>query len=259
MWEDIFGLLSCFSLRQVTNCLPTEMRSECDIRRLRSSYIEGLSRQFRQTIILSHGRRPEINSLFSHNFTASTLDQPYCRNFRGVVKLSSTSCGEPIKSASLRVKKQFFLYLPCGSISELPNVSKASAVVLSSHEWCCVFLDLNEIDYLALLLAFQTLATFMSTLFPPPFLLVSQSDRVLLVVPSYVEYLKVRKILRSSNLSNQKSCDFSRFLACHEYTSNPNLTRSRQAFLSGQSSTLIAIAFYDRPLSTLITVFPILC
>lgn len=120
------------------------MRAECDIRRLRPSYVHGLARRFRQTIILSNGRRPEINSLFAAPTNPSS--QACCENFRGLVKLGSTSEGAPIKEGSLRgenlnatyassvkdevksescvfsVSKQMFFYLPCSTVQVLTQV-----------------------------------------------------------------------------------------------------------------------------------------
>lgn len=93
------------------NLLPTQMQPDCDIRRLRQSYIEGLGRKFRQTIVLSSGRRPEINSLFS---TSDPSSQPFCDNYRGIIKLSSISTGSVIKESSFRGK--------CRLNEPLPNV-----------------------------------------------------------------------------------------------------------------------------------------
>lgn len=206
-------------LFRVMNVKPQEWRSDCDIRRLRQTYANGEARRFRQTIVLSEGRRAECMALFS---SSSLTVPPLCDNFRGFIKLFSNADGTVAQKGSLRVAKQLLMSVPCKSYADI-------------HE-----ATLN----------------FFASQFPPPFLAPTHpsptptsGDRLLLVVPSYVEYLRVRRVLKTSNNLAADPRDLRTFRACHEYSSNKMLSTSRHMFRTGQVNLLITterFLFYRR-------------
>lgn len=203
-WENVRDILATLNLK------PASLPKSCDIRRLRLVFSEGLAQQYRQTIVLSNGRRPELNALFPLA-TPDTI----CKNFRGLIQLHRAYLGTPAKEGALRVAKQLFMFVPCDDPTQI----------------------------------YDALLAFVGSQFPQLFLSIGRSDRILLVVPSHVEYLRLRKVLKNSRLTHNDPRCLSRFRTCHEHSSNRMLTTSRQMFRNGDVKLLLTterFLFYRR-------------
>ncbi|KAF8822829.1 hypothetical protein IE077_002373 [Cardiosporidium cionae] len=125
-------------------------------------------------------------------------------NFRGSVKLWNASNGQILRTAAESGIRQMFQRVPC---KEFTNSNDAM---------------LHFLEHTAL----------------PKF--VSNLSGVLLIVPSYVEYVRLWGILKQQNIS---------FRSCHEKSSNKMLSASRQKFFDGECSllvTTIRFLFYRR-------------
>ncbi|KAJ3330292.1 rRNA-binding ribosome biosynthesis protein utp25 [Blyttiomyces sp. JEL0837] len=87
------------------NLIPTNPR-DCDFSRIKSWYLDGRAKHFRQTILLSHYNTPEINALFNKQ----------CKNISGRIKAAKAYSGS-INDIVIHVP-QVFQKINCQSLQQ---------------------------------------------------------------------------------------------------------------------------------------------
>ncbi|CEM37384.1 unnamed protein product [Vitrella brassicaformis CCMP3155] len=115
-------------------------------------------------------------------------------NYRGHVKLLVPSTGQPLARAAATGVRQLFQQVPCSDVNEAPE---------RMLHW----------------LEKKAYPTVISTL-----------SQLILVVPSYVEFVSVRQVLRSLDAE---------FCACHEYSSKRAISRARAFFAQGRIKLMV--------------------
>ena len=166
----------------------------CDFSRVRNWYLDGNARFFRQTIILTAYNTPEINRLFGHNML----------NIAGKVKICKESYEGAILDLGIQVKQAFSRY-------DSPDL-------LADPD--------ARFNY------FTTAIVPSLTKFPR-----AQSTNgqgILVYIPSYMDYVRVRNFLVSSTSTQNIS-----FGSISEYTSVRDVARARSHFFSGRHSLLL--------------------
>ncbi|KAF7456654.1 hypothetical protein HWI79_2823 [Cryptosporidium felis] len=189
-WEH---LLDVFKL---INKLPRKSLGNCDIRRVYQAFIDGRAREFRQTIVISANRLEDINSLF----------RSHTCNRRGFVRLWNPT-------------------------EKMPGFSEKKLAIYKAPRLVCgiqqMFIKTGEsgspedsfLSYLS------------SRLYPDILAAVDgHTQKVLIILPNYVSYLRVRKYLLQQNAV---------FASCNESSSKASLSRNRLAFYKGELPILI--------------------
>ncbi|MCJ1283892.1 rRNA-binding ribosome biosynthesis protein utp25 [Xylographa opegraphella] len=166
----------------------------CDFSRVRNWYLDGNARFLRQTIVLTAYNTPEINRLFGHNML----------NIAGKVKLCKESYEGVMLDLGIQVKQTFSRY----DVSALPTDPDARF-------------------------------KYFSTAIVPSLIKSSQahsskSQGILVFIPSYMDYVRVRNFLASSTSTQNIS-----FGSISEYTPVRDVARARSHFFSGRHSLLL--------------------
>jgi U3 small nucleolar RNA-associated protein 25 len=177
------------------NLLPKDSHG-CDFSRVRHWYLDGQAKRLRQTIILSDYLTPEINSLV----TASL------HNVAGRVKHVPTYPGAMLGVSSLA----------------LPYTTGLTQT----------FLRITSPTYL---LDSDSRFKFFTTTILPPLVRDAKHQRgVLLFIPSYADFVRLRNYLSTSSDTTSLS-----FGSISEYTPVKEVMRARSHFLSGRHSLLL--------------------
>jgi len=238
-WEHVLDVM------QVVNRKPQAIGS-IDISRLRPAFAEGRSRAFRQTAVTSAGRSLDTDGIFSggggaesansgvgaqesalarklrkagqvrlrpradrgergmagsdeealeEEAPAEEASSSTLRNRRGFIRLADPSEGGPLRDATaLGIAKQFFLHVPCRSLSEQRD---------------------------------QLFKAFQARYWRP---LGSSLERLVVVAPTYLDFLRLRKYFREEGSS---------FCSVFEYAKNFKLSQARMKFFHGKRKVLL--------------------
>jgi len=234
-WEHVEDVLAC------VNSKPQELKG-IDISRLRPAFAEGRARTFRQTVVTSAGQSIDADSLFSKSAAEPGLQaklrfggargkgggrgkgqgggrfdsedeedeadvglpgsllpsagvQGTSRSCRGLVKLCAPLDGGALqRSTALGVTRQFFLHVASGSLQEQND---------------------------------RLFEAFESRYWKP---LGSTLERLVVVVNSYFNFLKLRQWLRDEGVS---------FCSAFEYSRNQDLSKARMRFFHGERRLLL--------------------
>ncbi|KAH0479651.1 MAG: uncharacterized protein KVP18_004947 [Porospora cf. gigantea A] len=184
---------------KVLNVRPQSLGS-VDIRRIKESVADGGAGALRQTILLSKYRQVEHSALFSR----------YCRNRRGYVSLATWAYGllntdDKYKTLKTHGVMHSFIGAQCRSPSTLIDDFRSYFV-----------------------------QNFLKGLHPR---LRDRNENVLLVMPSYPDYLCLRKTLKSD-----RHCVGYRVI--HEHSSLSSSNQSRTWFTKGECRLLIMTERY---------------
>ncbi|EEA07742.1 uncharacterized protein CMU_006650 [Cryptosporidium muris RN66] len=192
-WEHLLDIFD------VLNKLPSKNLGSCDIRRIYQPFIDGNSKIMRQTILIASGRSEDFTCLF----------RKYTNNCRGYVRLWNSL--ERLRKLSNINKFELPLNIAASLVPDL----KQMFIKVS-----------NQID------SEESMLSYMSSYLYPDILAAIDgiNQRVLLVLPNYISYLRIRKYLI------QQSAVFG---SCHESSSNSSLSKNRLAFYKGELPILI--------------------
>mmetsp|Transcript_18632 Transcript_18632/g.41350 ORF Transcript_18632/g.41350 Transcript_18632/m.41350 type:complete len:292 (-) Transcript_18632:44-919(-) len=212
-WEHV--LESC----RATNC-PAVNLGQCDIRRLRRPAADGLMRAYRQTIVFADGKSPDFVAILNEGprarkqkRSARALDgedelrlalgrtrSDVIRNHRGMIRLSKP-CPRGVVSAvtASGVAKQAFLSVQC------------TAFVDATTRYLKAFED-----------RFWNAGG-------------SSIEGLVIVVPSYLELISIRKLLRN----HKRHIAF-----VYEYTNEFDSRRLRKEFNTRSCSALVTTERY---------------
>ncbi|KIW75984.1 hypothetical protein Z517_10729 [Fonsecaea pedrosoi CBS 271.37] len=177
------------------NLLPKDSHG-CDFSRVRHWYLDGQAKYLRQTIILSDYLTPEINALVS----------THLHNVAGRVKLVPTYPGAMLSVSSLALPftssiPQTFLRVPS------PN-------------------PLSDSD--------ARFKFFTTTILAPLVRDARHQQGILLFIPTYADFARVRNYLSTSSDATALS-----FGSISEYTPVKEVMRARSHFLSGRHAVLL--------------------
>ena len=166
----------------------------CDFSRVRNWYLDGNAKHLRQTIILSAFNTPELNGLFNSQM----------RNVAGKVKLSSDFYDGAFLDLGLEIKQTFSRYESPNPLTDPDSRFKyfTSAIVPS------------------LVKSTRNACT--------------GGQGVLVFVPSYMDFIRVRNYLVTSSSTQNVS-----FGSISEYTPVKEVMRARSHFFSGRHSILL--------------------
>ncbi|OII74421.1 hypothetical protein cand_005210 [Cryptosporidium andersoni] len=192
-WEHLLDIFD------VLNKLPSKNLGSCDIRRIYQPFIDGNSKIMRQTILIASGRSEDFTCLF----------RKYTNNCRGYVRLWNSL--ERLRKLSNINKFELPLNIATSLVPDL----KQMFIKVS-----------NQID------SEESMLSYMSNYLYPDILAAIDgiNQRVLLVLPNYISYLRIRKYFI------QQSAVFG---SCHESSSNSSLSKNRLAFYKGELPILI--------------------
>ncbi|KAK5156556.1 rRNA-binding ribosome biosynthesis protein utp25 [Recurvomyces mirabilis] len=182
---------------QHLNLEPTDSHG-ADFNRVRSWYLNGQAKYLRQTIVLTAYLTPETNRLFN----------TWMLNCAGKAKLTSPYPGALISPA----------------MAEMAGIKQTFSRFVSASPAADPDARFN----------YFTTAILPSLLrLPKP--AEGQGGRgVLVFVPSYFDFIRVRNFFATSTLMQNTS-----FGAIHDYTSVPDQRRARSHFLSGRTGILL--------------------
>ena len=166
----------------------------CDFSRVRDWYLEGHAEYLRQTIVLSSFMTPELNQIFNHNMT----------NIAGKYKISERNSKGMIEDLGINVKQSFSRF----EASTPPSEPESRFRYFTN----------------TMLTSLKKYARSGS----------GKPAGVLLFVPSYIDFLRVRNFLANSALAQDIS-----FGAISEYTSVSETARARSHFLYGRHAVLL--------------------
>ncbi|KAL7067493.1 hypothetical protein ACR3K2_20590 [Cryptosporidium serpentis] len=192
-WEHLLDIFD------VLNKLPSKNLGSCDIRRIYQPFIDGNSKIMRQTILIASGRSEDFTCLF----------RKYTNNCRGYVRLWNSL--ERLRKLSNINKFELPLNIAASLVPDL----KQMFIKVS-----------NQVD------SEESMLSYMSNYLYPDILAAIDgvNQRVLLVLPNYISYLRIRKYLIQQNAV---------FGSCHESSSNASLSKNRLAFYKGELPILI--------------------
>ena len=177
------------------NLLPKDSHG-CDFSRVRHWYLDGQAKYLRQTIVLADYLTPEINSL------AST----HLQNIAGRVKYLPTYLGAMLSVSTL-------------SLPFAPTIPQTFLRIPSPD-------PLSDSD--------ARFKYFTTTILPPLVRDVRHQKGILLFVPSYADFARLRNHLSTSSDSTSLS-----FGSLSEYTPVKDVMRTRSHFLSGRHALLL--------------------
>ncbi|ETL85931.1 hypothetical protein L917_14589, partial [Phytophthora nicotianae] len=181
---------------RATNLQPKEAPN-ADFSRVREWNLAFLAAYFRQTIVFAHGAEPALNALVTKT----------CRNISGVVKYT----------------RQYDAADGSASISRVvPQVKQIFQRVDLDHSGRLSAADEVELRF----------AYFKKHVFEP--LLDHPRKHVLIFIPSYFDYVRVRNLFNDS--MNKKLI---RSVQCCEYTTNKQVSRARTSFFHGHCHVML--------------------
>ncbi|TRY50566.1 Digestive organ expansion factor [Cryptosporidium tyzzeri] len=158
-WDHILDVF------KVMNKLPKKSLGNCDIRRVYQAFLDGNSKEFRQTIMISAYRIEDINSLFRN----------HTQNRRGFIRL-----WKPLEKIIGYMEKNLPLYIAPKLVEGIQQMFIKTGDTGTPEE--CL------LNY------------FGSTLYPDILAaLDGKTERVLIVLSNYVIYLRIRKYLLQQN------------------------------------------------------------
>ncbi|KAL9095728.1 MAG: hypothetical protein Q9165_002160 [Trypethelium subeluteriae] len=176
------------------NLQPREAHG-CDFSRVRNWYLDGHAKYWRQTIVLSAYNTPELNNLFKNCML----------NFSGKAKVQPEYDGSYL-SINLPLKQTF---------SRMSSVSPAA-------------------DPDARFNYFTTAVIPSVTRHLQPTDPTTGGPGVLIFIPSYLDFVRVRNYFASSNATRNVS-----FGSVSEYTDMPEVRRVRAHFFNGRHAVLL--------------------
>ena len=167
---------------------------DCDFSRVRSWYLDGNARHVRQTIVLSAFNTPELNQLYPR----------YMLNVAGRLKVSPSTFDGAIVELGVSIKQTFVRF-------DASEPQKDPDARFTSFKSSIV----------------PTLAKLTKSG-------ASNGQGILIFIPSYMDFVRVRNFLASSVLAQNIA-----FGSISEYTAPPDVARARSHFLSGRHSVLL--------------------
>ena len=166
----------------------------CDFSRVRDWYLDGNARYLRQTIILSSFNTPELNQLYNDSML----------NVAGKYKIGNESFDGTVQDLAVPIKQSFTRFEALGLLSEPESRFK--------YFTNTTFSDLKKTA--------QNSG--------------GKSPGILLFIPSYMDFVRVRNFLANSVRAQDVS-----FGAISEYTSIPETARARSLFFYGRHAVLL--------------------
>jgi U3 small nucleolar RNA-associated protein 25 len=166
----------------------------CDFSRVRTWYLDGNAKFLRQTVLLSAFNTPELNRIYGHHML----------NIAGKFKVGKEAYNGSVLDLGVQVKQTF-----------------------------------SRCESLELMTDPDTRFKFFTTMVVPDLTRLSKersgrSHGVLIFIPSYMDFVRVRNYLASSTNTQHLS-----FGSISEYTSFPDVTRARSHFFSRRHSILL--------------------
>jgi len=232
-WEHVVEVL------QLVNRKPQDLQN-IDISRLRPAFADDKQRGFRQTIVTAAGQSLDAEGILTLSSNSTSAPKPgslafklgtkgrkkrtarssgltddedegdggvdtnvkdtplqsCLQNKRGTVRLADPPEGIPLqRSMACGIARQFFLHVDC------PSIARQSECLLDA---------------------------FINRYWHP---LGHSLERLIILAPSYYNFLKIREFLRSEGAS---------FSCVYEYAKNQELSRSRFKFFHGERRVLLA-------------------
>ncbi|KAL3672985.1 hypothetical protein V7S43_002282 [Phytophthora oleae] len=184
------------TILRATNLQPKEAPN-ADFSRVREWNLAFLASYFRQTIVFAHGVEPALNALVNKT----------CRNVSGVVKYVRKYDAADGSASISRV---------------VPQVKQIFQRVDLEHKGRLTAADEVELRF----------AYFKKHVFEP--LLDHPRKRVLIFIPSYFDYVRVRNLFNDS--MNKKLI---RSVQCCEYTTSKQVSRARTTFFHGHCHVML--------------------
>ncbi|KAL4159305.1 hypothetical protein PRNP1_005068 [Phytophthora ramorum] len=181
---------------RATNLQPKEA-PHADFARVREWNLAFLASYFRQTVVFAHGAEPTLNALVSKT----------CRNIAGVVKFVRRYDAADGSASISRV---------------VPQVKQIFQRVDLDHKGRLSAQDEVELRF----------AYFKKHVFEP--LLDHPRKRVLIFIPSYFDYVRVRNLFNDT--MNKKLI---RSVQCCEYTTSKQVSRARTSFFHGHCHVML--------------------
>nr|VDD56218.1 unnamed protein product [Brassica oleracea] len=173
------------------NRLPTKQHGT-NVMRIRPLYLDGQARFYRQSIILSSYLTPEMNGLFNRQ----------CLNYKGKVGIRFHA--SPIKLACEYKGVLEKVLLPVRQIYERFDADSMTQA------------DNARLEY------------FTKKIFPK--IKDSVQGGVMIFIPSYYDFVRVRNYLKSQNAS---------FCLLGDYTKNADISRAREWFFAGSRKIML--------------------
>lgn len=167
---------------------------DCDFSRVRSWYLDGNAKYVRQTILLSSFNTPELNQLVSRHM----------RNVRGRLKITPDIRDAAVLSLGVPIKQTFVRI-------DVPEPQKDPEARFSS--------------FTSVILPSLTKLAKAGT---------TKTQGVLIFIPSYMDFVRVRNFLANSVVAQNIS-----FGSISEYTAAPDVARARSHFLTGRHAMLL--------------------
>ena len=166
----------------------------CDFSRVRNWYLDGNARFLRQTVVLTAYNTPEINRLFGHSML----------NIAGKVKICKESYEGAMLDFGVQVRQTFSRY----DAPDLPADPDARFKYFTT----------------AIVPSLTKFSRAHS----------AQGQRILVFIPSYMDFVRVRNFFASATSTQNIS-----FGSISEYTSVRDVARARSHFFSGRHSLLL--------------------
>ncbi|MCJ1389233.1 rRNA-binding ribosome biosynthesis protein utp25 [Xylographa bjoerkii] len=166
----------------------------CDFSRVRNWYLDGNARFLRQTILLTAYNTPEVNRVYGNHMM----------NIAGKVKISKESYEGAILDMGLQIKQTFSRY-------DAPALS-ADPDARFKYFTTAIVPSLNKLSRAHSI----------------------KGQGVLVFIPSYMDFVRVRNFLANSTSTQNIS-----FGSISEYTSVRDVARARSHFFSGRHSVLL--------------------
>ena len=166
----------------------------CDFSRVRNWYLDGNAKYLRQTIILSSFNSPELNGIFGQRMY----------NTSGKVKVNRRAYDGAMLELPLQLRQTFSRYDTADVVDD-PDI---------------------RLNYFVTAIVPSLTRASTSTS--------GRSQGILIFVPSYMDFVRVRNHLEESNTTQNIS-----FGVISEYTAVRDATRARSHFSSGRHSVLL--------------------
>lgn len=166
----------------------------CDFSRVRNWYLDGNARYLRQTIVLSSFLTPELNQIYGQ----------YMVNIEGSLKITPDVLEGSIVSLGLSIRQTFFRFDAMSPQKEPDARFKAFTTTILPN-----------------LIKFTKSR-------------VQGSCGILIFIPSYMDFVRVRNFMASSTAAQDIS-----FGTISEYTNSSDVARARSHFVSGRHSVLL--------------------
>lgn len=166
----------------------------CDFSRVRNWYLDGNARYLRQTIVFTAFNTPELNKLYGHHM----------QNMAGRVKVCGEEYNGSMLDLGIQIKQTFSRFDSSQPVADPDARFKyfTTAIVPSLTK-------LSKIK-------------------------TGTGHGVLIFIPSYMDFVRVRNFLANSNSTQNLS-----FGSISEYTSVRDVARARSHFFSGRHAVLL--------------------